>query len=314
MDGILNGYTSSVDLLKMVTEAYENDIAVFNSAISADYVELFTESIILKEDAEEESKEAAKDKQKENKKITLSGMKETAIKILNKFLEKINSVIDSILDKIDQLFGNVAKKVEAKKDAFMKADCSSMEPFKIIMLGDNIFCSELKNITDEKIKEITSKEKVDIDKEIEAIINSEDSEVEFDLKKGDNEKTELINILTDRKFRDSFVDEKKAVKEWASKEISKVKADKKDDKDNTEFYNAKIKVINAIQRVVCRMINKKIAVWRKGYFDAYRVFCKCAKAKDNTAKDADKKEETTANASYMFELEESAFVEALEAI
>ena len=66
MDGILNGYTSSVDLLKMVTEAYENDMAVFEAAISADYVELFTEAVILNEESEEESKEAAKDKQKEN--------------------------------------------------------------------------------------------------------------------------------------------------------------------------------------------------------------------------------------------------------
>lgn len=308
MDGILNGYTSSVDLLKMVTEAYENDMAVFEAAISADYVELFTESVILSEEAEEESKEAAKDKQKENKKITLEGMKQTVIKVLTMFKEKLSSILDSILDKIDGVFGNVAKKVEAKKDTFMKADCSHLGSIETFAPADNIFSDKLTSeFTDEKIKEMMSIEKLNLDEYIAKMIDTESAKVTFDIQKN---KKDIIDVLTDRAYRDSFVKEKKDAKKWADNQIAKIKSDKKDDKENSEFYNFKIKVINAIQRTVCKSLNKSISVWRKQYFDVYRVFCKAIKVKDDKAAD----QETTANASYMFELEEAAFIEALESI
>ena len=46
---VMEGYTSSVDLLKMVTESYENDMAIFESIISSEYKDIYLKRKIFSE-------------------------------------------------------------------------------------------------------------------------------------------------------------------------------------------------------------------------------------------------------------------------
>ena len=309
MDGILNGYTSSVDLLKMVTEAYENDMAVFESAISADYVELFTEAVILKEDAEEASKEAAKDKQKENKENVIKGLWNVIVTALTNFKNKISGIIESITAKISQLIGKTAKDVEAHKAEFTakagKADgIGSFKYTDTKFIGAESERNKVQNkILDDVEIEKAMKAGTEASKFVENALSIVSGGSEVEVKASDV--ATIISTLTNDDVVKNLNSTKKTISDWCDGEIKKAKAAKT--KENSEFVNYKVKVINQYQAQCSKMIHENIANWKKRYMGCYRIYKQVMKTSDN-------KETTAANASYIFELDEAAFIENVEAI
>ena len=106
---VMEGYTSSVDLLKMVTESYENDMAIFESIISSEYKDIYLKRKIFSE-SNLDNVEDYQVMLTENGKERVAKLKEILKNLWTKFIDKVMSILTSVVAEFTKVTSGVNSK------------------------------------------------------------------------------------------------------------------------------------------------------------------------------------------------------------
>ena len=133
---VMEGYTSSVDLLKMVTESYENDMAIFESIISSEYKDIYLKRKIFSE-SNLDNVEDYQVMLTENGKERVAKLKEILKNLWTKFIDKVMSILTSVVAEFTKVTSGVNSKFKKYSDAFEKGNYEDMENTTVVITDFN---------------------------------------------------------------------------------------------------------------------------------------------------------------------------------